>query len=92
MMIIMDNGYGDKRNFEVVDKIPDGSQIWNIGRSNFTFDKMIPLCECSKDYRVNIETLKAFKCKSEDIALKLLKEAGYKKVTKKRILELNGAE
>ena len=88
-MIKIDNGYGTEHRFKVVDEIPSGYQIWNIGRSNFPFEKMIPLCECLKDYQINPDTLLAYECKSEEIALKLLKEAGRKTVNVKRILEEN---
>ena len=88
-MIKIDNGYGTEYKFEIVNTVPVGYQIWNIGRSNFPFEKMIPLCECSKDYRINPETLLADECKTEEIALKLLKEAGRRTVNKTEIDDAN---
>lgn len=53
-----DNGFGTTYTFEVVDKIPEGYEVWNIN-----FDNMcgfIPLCKCYEGtYNVITSALKA---------------------------------
>lgn len=72
-------------DFEVVSECPDGYFVWNIGRSNFPFERMLPLAkhdETAEDweYRVDTKSLKALEVASEELALKILKEAGRKEV------------
>lgn len=58
--------YGRQNIYEIVEKIPSGFTIWNIGE-NIGTNEYIPLCEIvpnadgSKSYNVNINTLKAVK-------------------------------
>ena len=57
--------------FEVVEKIPPGYMVWNIGE-NMGFDEYIPICERSKpndpdDYSIKVTTLKAIRLKPSDV-------------------------
>lgn len=45
--------------FELVEKIPEGYVIWNIGTN--MKDGYLPLCQIDNGYNVNVETLKAIK-------------------------------
>lgn len=66
--------------FEIVEKIPVGFQIWNIGK-NMGTREYIPLCEDlhpedKDDYSINPATLKAIRVTSEEWE-KLNKAASY---------------
>lgn len=68
---------GEIISYEIVEKIPAGFFVWNIGK-NMGTDEYIPLCEDlhpedKDDYSINVETLKAIKLKPESI--KILREA-----------------
>ena len=57
--------------FEIVEKIPAGFFVWNIG-DNMGHDEYIPLCEDlhpeDKDnYEINPSTLKAIKLSAEEV-------------------------
>ena len=56
-----DNGYGTTYVFEVVESVPQGFKIWNIGYH--MVDGYIPLCEPIEkgSYTINPNTLKAIK-------------------------------
>lgn len=72
-----------RHTFEIVETLPQGYVIWNIGRHNFPFESYIPLCWQYKDYKIEPETLKAYKVKSEEYALWLMSEGkslNYKKL------------
>lgn len=75
--LTIDNGFGETRTFEIVEQLPNDNHyiIWNIGRRNFPFKKFIPLCICDKNYYVDLESLKAFKCPSEEKALEIIEKA-----------------
>ena len=68
-------------NYEVVDKIPMGFFVWNIG-TNMEFDDYIPLCQkaypyAGKDdtraYFINPDTLKAIRLPQNEV--KALRDA-----------------
>lgn len=63
MKIEHDNGYGTTYIFEVVDKIPAGFEIWNIGG----LGEYIPICEIGNPASVNTRTLKAIKLNTEEV-------------------------
>lgn len=68
------------REFEIVEKIPTGFFVWNIG-ANMGTDEYIPLCEDlhpedKDDYNINPDTLKAIKLDTESVH-KLRSAAGY---------------
>ena len=71
------NTFGAITSYEVVEKIPAGFYVWNIGE-NMGTDEYIPLCEMlhpedKKDYSINPDTLKAIKLNPDDV--KILREA-----------------
>lgn len=65
MTIKHDNGYGTIYIFEIVDKIPAGFEIWNIGG----LGEYIPLCESGNPASVNIGTLKAIKLNAKEVKI-----------------------
>ena len=63
--------FGKSRSYEVVEKIPSGFFVWNIGE-NMGDDEYIPICEDlhpeDKDnYEINPNTLKAIKLSAEEV-------------------------
>lgn len=63
--------------FKIVEKIPSGFYVWNIGE-NMGSDEYIPLCqdlypEIKDDYSINCDTLRAIKLPKEEV--ELLREA-----------------
>lgn len=71
--------------FEIVDKIPFGFFVWNIGE-NMGHDEYIPICQDLRpgdkdNYEINPNTLKAIKLSVEEVQL-LRKAAGYGVVSK----------
>ena len=73
---IIDKKWFRVDEFEIVDEWPDGYFIWNIGRENFMYPEYIPLAKKGNlPYQVDITCLKAFKCESEEIALKCMRTA-----------------
>lgn len=53
--------------FEIVEKIPTGFFVWNIGE-NMT-DGYIPICEILEGYSINTETLKAIALEENEIEI-----------------------
>lgn len=75
------------RTYEIVDRIPEGYFVWNIGK-NMGCDDLIPLCEKKNPkakrgesgyYDVNVDTLKAIKLDPEQV--ELLRSAAHYGVT-----------
>lgn len=66
-----------RHTYEVVDKIPTGFSVWNIGKIE-DYESYLPLYEPAEigNHKVNVDTLKAIKLPKEEVAL-LLKSAGY---------------
>lgn len=64
--ILVNNGYGTIYNFEIVEKMPNGFEVWNI--PEIGNGEYIPICQ-SVDYNVNTKTLKAIKLSKEDVAI-----------------------
>lgn len=60
----------EKHTFEVVENIPEGYEVWNIGDN--MMDGYLPLAQV-EDYQINPNTLKAIKLEFEE--LKLMREA-----------------
>lgn len=59
--------------FQIVDRIPAGFSIWNIG-ANMKSTEWIPLCENlhpedKEDYSINPDTLKAIKLPENEVQL-----------------------
>ena len=67
-MEILKNG---KYTFEVVEFVPKGYQIWNIGKN--MVDGYLPLCESNNehedDFSINTKTLKVIKIEDAQIVL-----------------------
>ena len=89
--VIIENGkiysekFGKVDVFEIVDKIPYGFFVWNIGE-NMGIDEYIPICqdlhpEDKDNYEINPHTLKAIKLSTEEVQL-LRKAACYGVVSK----------
>lgn len=75
--------------FEVVEKIPEGFFVWNIGE-NMGTDEYIPICEDlhpeDKDnYEIKTSTLKAIKLSREDV--EALREAAHVGINSKKTAE-----
>lgn len=64
MTIKKNNDYGTTYIFEVVEKIPAGFEVWNIGEIGG--GEYIPICEAAN---VKSETLKAIKLNKEEVAI-----------------------
>lgn len=63
--------------YKIVEKIPFGFFVWNIGE-NMGSDEYVPLCQylssgIKDDYSINPDTLRAIKLPKEDV--ELLREA-----------------
>lgn len=79
--IVKTNEWGRTDIFEIVDAVPAGFQVWNIGEH--APKGYVPLCEPMPDDRwsVNADTLKAIK---HDHAREILRAAGAGGVTLKK--------
>ena len=84
----MDTFKMNDKTFEIVNELPHGYKIWNIGRENFKFEKYIPLCQTYNGCSVNVNTLKAFKVSSEEFALELMDISITKGLSDKKLKEL----
>lgn len=81
--------FGNLRDYEVVEKIPSGFYVWNIGE-NMGTDEYIPICEDlhpeDKDnYEINPDTIKAIKLNAEEV--KALRKAANIGVNSKKTAE-----
>lgn len=75
--------------FEIVEKIPAGFFVWNIGE-NMGTDEYIPICEDlhpeDKDnYEINASTLKAIRLSREEV--ETLREAAHIGIVSKKTAE-----
>lgn len=64
--ILVDNGYGTTYDFEIVEKIPAGFEVWNI--NEIGGGEYIPICQ-TEGYDVITKTLKAIKLSKEEVAI-----------------------
>ena len=81
--------FGKSSSYEVVEKIPAGFFVWNIGE-NMGTDEYIPICEDlhpeDKDnYEINASTLKAIRLSREDV--EALREAAHVGIVSKKTAE-----
>ena len=81
--------FGKSRSYEVVEKIPSGFFVWNIGE-NMGTDEYIPICEDlhpeDKDnYEINQNTVKAIKLSVEEV--KALRKAASVGINSKKTAE-----
>lgn len=83
--IVKDNGYGRTDHYEIVDAVPAGFFVWNIGEHAPA--GYVPLCESMPDdeWSVNLDTLKAIK---HDHAREILRAASYGGYTLKKCREI----
>lgn len=78
--LLVNNGCGTTYNFEVVEKIPYGFEVWNI--PEIGNGEYIPVCQ-SVNCHVNINTLKAIKLSRNEVTvLRKAASAGIKTVEK----------
>ena len=59
--------WGKTHRFEVVDKIPKGYKVWNIGTKNMGSEEYLPLCVTFDKFTVDISSLKTVKMDAEEI-------------------------
>ena len=83
-----ENMFG-KDTFEIVEKIPAGLFVWNIGE-NMGSDEWIPICEDlhpedKENFEINPNTLKAVKLNKEEV--KTLRTAASWGITSKAAAE-----
>ncbi len=80
----------DGHKFEIVDSVPYGYQIWQIGKHAPEF--YIPLCEIKEGYKINPDTLKAIHINCAD-AYKawetIMTGASYDAVTLEKAIRLS---
>ena len=81
--------FGKSRSYEVVEKIPDGFFVWNIG-DNMGLDEYIPICEdlhpeYKDNYEINTSTMKAIRLSREDV--EALMEAAHVGINSKKTAE-----
>ena len=96
METIIDKTYGKEDVFEPVTEVPIGYSVWNIGRQNFPHERCVPLCKPGRneyEWQMNIDTssLKYIEVESEELALRILDEAGRKGVDRDRFYEIVNA-
>ena len=80
---------GKIQTYEVVEKIPEGFFVWNIGE-NMGDDEYIPICEDlhpedKENYEINTSTLKAIKLSREEV--ETLREAAHVGIVSKTTAE-----
>lgn len=73
--------------FEVVQDFIKGTVIWNVGRENFNFKSYIPLVNIDDRYTVFGQKY-ALKVGSEELALYLLRLAGFGTIDRDKFNEL----
>lgn len=67
-----------RRTYRVVNSVldvPMGYVIWNIGRHNFPLEGYVPMCRANQDFSIDVTTLCAVPCKSEEQALEIMKNS-----------------
>ena len=83
-MNIIDEKYGRRDVFEVVEEYPAGYIVWPIGRHNFQHPGYLPLAKTVGDgFHIDINSLKTIKV-DEDIADTILEEAIRRGVDEKK--------
>ena len=83
-MNIIDEKYGRRDVFEVVEKYPAGYIVWPIGRHNFQHPGYIPLAKTvGGGFNIDRNSLKAIKV-DEEVANAILQEAIRRGVDKEK--------
>ncbi len=80
MKIKTKDTFGNTNEYEVVEKMPNGYFVWNIG-ANMGTDEYIPIAEWKhpenkENFDINSDTVKAIKMDPEDVRV-LRKASGY---------------
>lgn len=80
MKIKTKDTFGNTNEYEVVEKMPNGYFVWNIG-ANMGTDEYIPIAEWKhpgnkENYDINPDTVKAIKMDPADVRV-LRKASGY---------------
>jgi hypothetical protein len=94
MKTIIDNTFWGRADvFEPAEEFPFGYSVWNIGRQNFPHERCIPVCkpgrnEYSWQRNIDTTTLKYVMVESEELALRILNEAGEKEIDRDRFYEI----
>lgn len=73
--IVHRSRFGDEHKFWIVDTVPVGYRIWNIGEH--APEGYIPLCLCDHDYHVDVTSLKAVRVENELDRMRILEAAGW---------------
>ena len=73
--IITRDTHGKDLKYGIVDAVPSGYLIWNIGE--YAPDGFIPLCICDENLHVDVESLKAIRYDNEEERRFLLRSAGW---------------
>ena len=81
--------FGKSRSYEVVEKIPSGFFVWNIGE-NMGDDEYIPICEDlhpedKENFEIDTTSLKAIKLPIDEV--KALREAASVGINSKKTAE-----
>lgn len=81
--------FGKSRSYEVVEKIPSGFFVWNIGE-NMGDDEYIPICEDlhpedKENFEIDTTSLKAIKLPIDEV--KALREAAHIGIVSKKTAE-----
>ena len=81
--------FGKSRSYEVVEKIPAGFFVWNIG-DNMGLDEYIPICrdlhpEDKENFEIDTTSLKAIKLPIDEV--KALREAASVGINSKKTAE-----
>lgn len=83
-MKIIDEKFGRKDVFEIVEEYPEGYIVWPIGRHNFQHPGYLPLAKIVGDgFHIDRNSLKAIRV-DEDIANTILQEAIIRGVDKEK--------
>ncbi len=79
--------------FEPVTEFPYGYSVWNIGRKNFPHERCVPLAKPGFNQfewqrNIDLNSLKYIMVETEEIALRILHEAGMRGCDEKRFHEI----
>ena len=93
MKTIIDKKWYRTDRFEPVEEVPQGYFVWNIGRQNFPHERCVPLAKDGINQEpwqmnVDVENLKYIEVETEELALRILKEASRKGVDRERFYEI----
>ena len=73
--IVHQDRYGNIKKYMIVDFVPSGYQIWNIGEH--APEGFVPLCKSDEHYHVDMNSLKAIRVEDLDDRKKIMDAAGW---------------